>query len=205
MDKEQTMYEKTHLNIDMHIEGNIARPVVLGSLYDQSTIDSHEQIQNHLKSLTTRSGHLIEFDDDEGSQGIKVTDIKGNILHIDSVGDNVTLTALNNMTLNCKNMQINVSENMEMQVGKSQRLHIAQNQSCEVGETVSLEARNVTQQIANDVKIQVANKKEIIAGEIETTAIKGSIDTQSIQGDITLVSGGRALLQGASDARISKA
>lgn len=100
-------------------EGNVARPVVMGSVYHSASVDSSPLIQNHLKSIITRSGHLLEFDDSDGTQGIKLTDIHQNVIHIDTKGNNITITALENMTLNCKNMQINVQENMDVSVGKN--------------------------------------------------------------------------------------
>jgi len=92
----------------------------MGSIYHSASVDSSPLIKNHLKSIITRSGHLLEFDDSEGTQGIKLTDMHQNIIHIDTKGNNITITALENMTLNCKNMQINVGENMDVQVGKDQ-------------------------------------------------------------------------------------
>ncbi|SDH49945.1 Uncharacterized conserved protein, implicated in type VI secretion and phage assembly [Pedobacter terrae] len=123
-------------------EGNIARPVVMGSVYHSSSVDSSPLIKNHLKSIITRSGHLVEFDDDAGTQGIKITDIHNNIIHIDTKGNNITITALENMTLNCKNMQINVQENMDVSVGKDQSSSIGNNQTTSVNKDINTTAGN---------------------------------------------------------------
>ena len=123
-------------------EGNIARPVVMGSVYHSSSVDSSPLIKNHLKSIITRSGHLVEFDDDAGTQGIKITDIHNNIIHIDTKGNNITITALENMTLNCKNMQINVEENMDVSVGKDQSSSIGNNQTTSVNKDINTTAGN---------------------------------------------------------------
>ncbi|MGN8059999.1 type VI secretion system Vgr family protein [Pedobacter sp. 22163] len=123
-------------------EGNIARPVVMGSVYHSSSVDSSPLIQNHLKSIITRSGHLIEFDDNQDTQGIKITDIHSNIIHIDTKGNNITITALENMTLNCKNMQINVEENMDVKVGKDQASSIGNNQTTSVNKDINTTAGN---------------------------------------------------------------
>lgn len=123
-------------------EGNIARPVVMGSVYHSASVDSSTLIKNHLKSIITRSGHLVEFDDDPNTQGIKITDIHQNIIHIDTKGNNITITALENMTLNCKNMQINVEENMDMKVGKDQSVSIGNNQTTSVSKDIGTTAGN---------------------------------------------------------------
>ncbi|MFC1222430.1 type VI secretion system Vgr family protein [Pedobacter sp. BG31] len=123
-------------------EGNIARPVVMGSVYHSSSVDSSPLIKNHLKSIITRSGHLVEFDDDAGTQGIKITDIHNNIIHIDTKGNNITITALENMTLNCKNMQINVQENMDVSVGQDQSTSVGNNQTTTVNKDIGTTAGN---------------------------------------------------------------
>ena len=167
-------------------EGNIARPVVMGSLYNRSNVDSSPQIKNHLKSLTTRSGHLIEFDDNEGSQGIKITDINANIIHIDTKGNNITITALENMSLNCKNMTINVSENMSVQVGQNQSVNVGKDIATTAGNNYSLSAvgdlsetsNNRTELATKDFSRQAEVSNEI-AGEISLFSSKENMTMQS--------------------------
>ncbi|TDO20717.1 type VI secretion system Vgr family protein [Pedobacter duraquae] len=167
-------------------EGNIARPVVMGSVYNRSNVDSNPQIKNHLKSLTTRSGHLIEFDDNEGSQGIKITDINANIIHIDTKGNNITITALENMSLNCKNMTINVSENMSVQVGQNQSVNVGKDIATTAGNNYSLSAvgdlsetsNNRTELATKDFSRQAEVSNEI-AGEISLFSSKENMTMQS--------------------------
>jgi len=145
-------------------EGNIARPVVMGSVYHSSSVDSSPLIKNHLKSIITRSGHLLEFDDDPGSQGIKITDIHQNIIHIDTKGNNITITALENMTLNCKNMQINVGENMAVQVGKDQSTNVGDNQTISVGKDITTSAgKNFSLTATGDIEESSDNRTEMVS------------------------------------------
>lgn len=145
-------------------EGNIARPVVMGSVYHSSSVDSSPLIKNHLKSIITRSGHLVEFDDDAGTQGIKITDIHNNIIHIDTKGNNITITALENMTLNCKNMQINVQENMAVQVGKDQSTNVGANQTVSVGKDITTSAgKNFSLTATGDIEESSDNRTEMVS------------------------------------------
>ncbi|WP_051666678.1 type VI secretion system Vgr family protein [Pedobacter sp. R20-19] len=145
-------------------EGNIARPVVMGSVYHSSSVDSSPLIKNHLKSIITRSGHLLEFDDSEGTQGIKLTDMHQNIIYIDTKGNNITITALENMTLNCKNMQINVGENMDMQVGKDQSVSIGNNQTISVSKDINTTAgNNYSLSAAGDIQENSDHRKEFVS------------------------------------------
>ncbi|GGE56647.1 uncharacterized protein involved in type VI secretion and phage assembly [Pedobacter psychrotolerans] len=167
-------------------EGNIARPVVMGSVYHSSSVDSSPLIKNHLKSIITRSGHLVEFDDDANTQGIKITDIHQNIIHIDTKGNNITITALENMTLNCKNMQINVGENMDVQVGQNQSTNAGKDIATTAGNNYSLSAvgdvsetsNNRTELATKDFK-RTADTSNEIASEISMFSAKENMTMQS--------------------------
>jgi len=167
-------------------EGNVARPVVIGSVYHSSSVDSSPLIKNHLKSIITRSGHLVEFDDDANSQGIKITDIHNNIIHIDTKGNNITITALENMTLNCKNMQINVQENMDVQVGQNQSTNAGKDIATTAGNNYSLSAvgdvsetsNNRTELATKDFK-RTADTSNEIASEISMFSAKENMTMQS--------------------------
>jgi len=144
-------------------EGNIARPVVIGSVYHSSSVDSSPLIQNHLKSIITRSGHLIEFDDNQETQGIKITDIHSNIIHIDTKGNNITITALENMTLNCKNMQINVQENMDVSVGKNIAESAGENITSSASQDIIQTAgKDISVSATGDMRETANNKSEMI-------------------------------------------
>ncbi|MFW0714704.1 type VI secretion system Vgr family protein [Pedobacter sp. N23S346] len=166
-------------------EGNIARPVVMGSVYHSSSVDSSPLIKNHLKSIITRSGHLVEFDDDANTQGIKITDIHQNIIHIDTKGNNITITALENMTLNCKNMQINVGENMDVQVGKDQSTSVGDNQSTSVNKDISIIAgNNYSLSATGDIQENSDNRTESVSKDF----MRQAETSNELASEITLFS-----------------
>jgi len=89
-------------------EGNIARPIVLGSVYHgKSGIGGGDT--NKTKSLTTRSGNTIIMDDSNGS--INVKDPSGNVITMHGNGE-VTLTAPNSFTINTKDFIVNASNSI---------------------------------------------------------------------------------------------
>jgi len=166
-------------------EGNIARPVVMGSVYHSSSVDSSPLIKNHLKSIITRSGHLVEFDDDPNTQGIKITDIHQNIIHIDTKGNNITITALENMSLNCKNMQINVQENMDVQVGKDQSTSVGDNQSISVNKDISMIAgNNYSLSATGNIQENSDNRTESVSKDF----IRQAETSNELASEITLFS-----------------
>lgn len=68
------------------------RPFVLGSIFQGKTAAGGEA-NNDKKTLSTRSGHVIELNDKEGSESITITDKKKNKIVIDTKGESISITA----------------------------------------------------------------------------------------------------------------
>jgi len=134
------------------------RPFVMGSIFQGSTA-AGGFAQNHIKRISTRSGHIIEFDDEEATQGIKITDHHNNIIHIDTKNNNITVTAIETMTFNAKNLEILVQENMNVNVGKDMNSQISQNNKTTVGKQSTLLAQNIEERADLDI-ISTAKKVE---------------------------------------------
>ena len=174
--------------------GDPNRPYVMGSLFNGRT-GVGGFAENHLKSIRTRSGHVIELDDAPSSLGITIKDDKGNSVHIDSAEDSIvvnaekdiTFNAAETFTVNAKNMKLNVEENAIENVGKDK--------VSTIGNKVSLEATEKEEEISNDSSINVGGLSSQTAGEIVQSATSG---------DAAITAEGKALLQGKDDARICK-
>ena len=174
--------------------GDPNRPYVMGSLFNGRT-GIGGFAENHLKSIRTRSGHALELDDSPSSLGITIKDNKGNYIYIDSNGDNIILNAEKNitisagetMTLNCKNMRIQVNENKKEDIGQSKRITIAKD--------YILDASNKKEHISEDSTLCVGESLEQTVGDLKTSVIEG---------DLIFSAQGRALVQGKTDARISR-
>ena len=174
--------------------GDPNRPYVMGSLFNGTT-GAGGLAENHLKSIRTRSGHALELDDSPSSLGVTIKDNKGNYIYIDSNGDNIILNAEKNitisagetMTLNCKSMRIQVNENKKEDIGQSKRITIAKD--------YILDASNKKEHISEDSTLCVGESLEQIVGDLKTSVIEG---------DLIFSAQGRALVQGKTDARISR-
>ncbi|RAJ26040.1 type VI secretion system Vgr family protein [Pedobacter cryoconitis] len=158
------------------------RPFVMGSIFHGAT-GAGGSDANHLKRIATRSGHLVEFNDGPSGHGITITDINKNIIHIDTAGNNITITALENMTLNSKNMQINVTENLDIQVGKDISTMVGNNMNTQisvdnhvsVGADYSLNAANITEIAADAHKSEATNITKTASSELTYNSTGGSI------------------------------
>jgi len=166
-------------------EGNIARPVVLGSVYHSANGDSQKQVNNQLKSIATRSGHLIGFDDSPASQGITITDRNNNVIKIDTTGNNITITAMENMTLTAKNININAHENLTASAGK--------NVNTSAGDTLTEIAAKSHTTSAKDI-ITTADENSTHRSKNSET-ISGKISTNSTDEDMELISAKKVNIQ----------
>lgn len=171
------------------------RPYVTGSLFHGNNTFGG-QADNHIKSIITRSGHTLEFDDSKESLGITLKDKNGNLLHIDSAGNNMEIIALETMTLKAKNIILQAEENITGEAGKDMEIQVGENLTNNVGGDITTTSANNTQEVSEASNITIGTKLDIISGETKFVAESG---------DFTVQCSGVALIQGAEDARISKA
>lgn len=72
--------------------GNLRRPYVLGATWNgEEPLPSEPQEANNLRLLKTRSGHILEFDDSEGSAKVTLSTAGGHELVLDDGASTMTL------------------------------------------------------------------------------------------------------------------
>ena len=164
--------------------GDPARPYVLGSLFNGTTGGGGLE-GNHMKSLTTRSGHTIKLNDSLSSLGITIKDIKGNSIHIDSVGDdiiinakrNITINAGETFTVNCKNANILAEESINMNAEESISSISGEDTTIQAGRSLTETASESYTLSASDSNVQVSNNHNVQASTISETAEKVNLDS----------------------------
>ena len=136
--------------------GNPSRPYVSGSMFHRNN-GRGGQVDNHIKSIITRSGHTLEFNDDmQGNWGITIKDNNGCFFHFDTKGKNIEITAPEKMVLNSKDMQVNVQHDLEINV-----------------------SNNVMLNVENDAFVSVNKNSEVRIEGNETVKVTGNIKTES--------------------------
>ena len=164
--------------------GDPARPYVMGSLFNGTTGRGGLE-GNHMKSLTTRSGHTIKLNDSLSSLGITIKDIKGNSIHIDSVGDdiiinakrNITINAGETFTVNCKNANILAQESINMNAEESISSISGEDTTIQAGRSLTETASESYTLSASDSNVQVCNNHNVQASTISETAEKVNLDS----------------------------
>ena len=95
--------------------GDPNRPYVMGSLFNGTTGAGGGK-ENITKTIVTRSGHTLAFNDMEnGNWGITLKDAKGNVFHMDTKGSSINITAPQTIALNAANIMLNASNKIGLQ------------------------------------------------------------------------------------------
>ena len=102
------------------------RPFVMGGMFHGGTALGGG-VNNHMRSIQTKSGIKVLMNDDEKS--VTILDPSGNTYFMDGEG-NITLTAPNDINFNAgANMNISVGQNMTTTVGANQTNTIGMNKA----------------------------------------------------------------------------
>lgn len=176
-------------------QGNPDRPFVMGSVFYKENSGGVTG-ENTLKSITTRSGHTLEFnDDEEGEWGITVRDINGNTVRLNTKDKHIEITAPETITLTAKNVSINAEENVQIAAKKN----VDMTAEADIN---SAAKGNLAQQADGDITISAEGNVGIeatadvnIAGQNVTA--DGNVKA-TLNGTQTLVSGKMTTVQGAA-------
>jgi len=102
------------------VNGDVNEPVILGALFngkDTPPFDNADG-ENNIRTLVSRSGHVIEIDDTDGAEKITVTDTSGGlIICMDTAAETITLTSSKDITFKADADFKVEADNIEMKAG----------------------------------------------------------------------------------------
>ena len=98
--------------------GDPNRPFSMGSIFSE-LISKGGGNQNYIKTIITRSGHTIKFDDTKGKEKIQIYDIKGNIVEIDTAQESINISANNTINLQATNINMMAGKAFNVTAGIS--------------------------------------------------------------------------------------
>ncbi|UHO37165.1 Vgr family protein [Chryseobacterium capnotolerans] len=160
------------------------RPFVMGGMFHGGTALGGG-INNHMRSIQTKSGIKVLMNDDEKS--VTILDPSGNTYFMDGAG-NIIVTAPKNMTFNAgENLTINVGKDMKTSVGNDNAVTIINNHK--------FTSKNYKQTINE-------NKTINVTGDLKETT--STTTHKAKNGDILLQSSGVAKMLGKIDAKVNK-
>ncbi len=142
--------------------GDPNRPFVLGSMFHGMSAAGGDA-KNKMKSITTRSGSTISFNDDENDGSITINDPSGNVVIMDGSG-NMTISAPNRMVFNATDIVMNA------------------------GNTFSIYSQPGENGSGEGTFTLVAKKDISIGSETESVGIKAETEMNLISKDVTNLS-----------------
>ena len=158
--------------------GDPARPYILGSLFNGVT-GSGGFAANHKKSLTTRSGSTVTFDDTAHTILLQTT--RANKIFVDELNGTITISSAEEVNVNTKNVNINASENMNVNVGKNFTMQVGEQSSVNIGKDSSLSING------SSVLSIMEDAKSSISGD-QTTNIYGNMNLSVMKSIKTKIS-----------------
>lgn len=177
------------------------RPFVMGSLFSGTTGAGGGQ-DNTVKSIITRSGHLLEFNDTDGAESITITDKNQNIIFIDTANKNIKIAAPETLDIEAKNINIRATENIYQQA-KNMETQVEQDKIVGVGNAYETTAKKTYTLKTTDLSETVEGSKVVdVQSSLNIKASEATVEAGN--GDITLKGAGVATLQGGGDVKVSK-
>ena len=158
--------------------GDPARPYVMGSLFNGVT-GSGGFAANHKKSLTTRSGSTVTFDDTAHTILLQTT--RANKIFIDELNGTITISSAEEVNVNTKNVNINASENMNVNVGKNFTMQVGEQSSVNIGKDSLLSING------SSVLSIMEDAKSSVSGD-QTTNIYGNMNLSVMKSIKTKIS-----------------
>lgn len=181
--------------------GDPSRPYVMGSVYSGSN-GAGGGSDNAVRSILTKSGHQIVFNDDDNDWGISISDKNGNVIKLDTKGKNISLSAGETISLLANNISIDASQMVSINAGeeivfnssKEMSLYAGENMSLISGEGFSLTAKNISTSaseksehnsdslsMASNTEMELNSEKIVIDSTKENLVLAtgGDVDTQA--------------------------
>lgn len=150
------------------------RPFVMGGMF-HGKVALGGGINNHLKSIQTRSGIRILMNDQEGS--VKILDPSGNIYFMDGKG-NINMTAPKNFTLNAGD-NITINAGKEISIGAGNSITSTAND-----DIISTAGHDIVQTASGDIREASDTRTEMVQKEFR----RQSETSNEIAGEISMFS-----------------
>ena len=163
--------------------GNPHRPYVSGSMYHGKNA---KEVSNNIRSITTKSGSTIVFDDNDGKEKITIKDKNGNIILLDTKAKSIEITAPENIVMKAKNITLEAESRIE----------------AKAKENITATADKEIILSANDEGVIQTKKGFTIKADDDITIKSQGGMNVSIERDLQIKSKGDALLKGSGTTKI---
>ena len=142
--------------------GDPCRPYVSGSMFHKNNSEGGNT-DNHIKTIVTRSGHTLEFNDDEnGEWSITITDKNNNIVKLDTKNKLISISSQEKIVLESKDIVVSASNNLELLAAKNTIL--------QGDENILFRTKEMQTEVKNEYQLNAKTMTEITEkAEIQST------------------------------------
>lgn len=161
-------------------QGDPSRPFIMGSMFHARNSKGAAE-SNNIKTLITRSGHTVEFNDDEnGSWGITITDRNNNMVRLDTAGNNIEVFSMNDIMITAKETIALNAKNIN--VIAKQNIHSSSGDNTQVlaGEDVNVSSNNLYTQAITD-SLHRSKTFDVTADKTRIDSTKQNLELASNQ------------------------
>lgn len=161
-------------------QGDPGRPFVMGSMFHARNSGGAAN-DNNIKTLMTRSGHTVEFNDNESDKwGITIIDRNNNRVRLDTAGNNIeifsmndiVITAQENISLNARNINVIAKDNINSNSGDTTKVS--------AGEDVDVTADNIYTRAITD-SLHKSETFDVTADKTRIDSTKQNLELASNQ------------------------
>lgn len=116
--------------------GQVEFPYVLGALWNgkDKPPETNDDGANNLRTLKSRSGHVIRLDDTDGAEKIEIVDAGGkDSIVIDNAAGTITITADSDLVIESKNGALKLTGKSGVEIVSEAGLEAQASQNMELG------------------------------------------------------------------------
>jgi uncharacterized protein involved in type VI secretion and phage assembly len=183
--------------------GDPSRPYIAGSIFSE-TVSQGGGVDNNIKSIITRSGHTIEFNDTENAETIKIKDKNSNEILYDTRSKTITISTLEQINLVSKTIKIDAKEDIVLSAGRDMQVsvgndftHATSGESrISVGKSsVTTVEKDLETKSGRNTRIQSEKNMELKVAEKLRQDADGAVDIISVGDKLNISSKGQMTLK----------
>ena len=175
-----------------YYKNNPNHPYVMGSLHNTKTVQLKEDNKkNEIKSITTVSGHIIEFNDKEDAESITIIDKKKNTILMNKDGIKLTDVNKNSVEMNKDGIKITDDANKNSITMASSGIEIKADKDVKISaKNIKLEAETEIAQKAGSAEVKIGTEIEQKVGSSSIKIGTAEIEQKSGAGTVKVGASG---------------
>jgi uncharacterized protein involved in type VI secretion and phage assembly len=183
--------------------GDPSRPFIMGSIFSEK-VSKGGGVDNNIKTIITRSGHTIEFNDTNNAETIKIKDKNSNEILYDTRSKTITVSTLEKINLISKTIQIDAKEDLILSAGRDMQVSIGKDftqatsgeSRISVGKSsvISVE-KDLETKSGRNTRIESGKNMDLKVSEKLRQEADGAVDIMSVGDKLNLSSKGKMTLK----------